>query len=357
MSWHSIPDADEHWLVFEDARSEPEDLENIGPLGANKVRKRGSWTRLRGRPLQLVPEEALAEFDAHGSMPPRLSARLLCEEDRENLHLVYQVAEAVTRTWTERRLSPESLDPCVRERLAEGFPELAEWTSEDCCLRMLRALQGNHEAAIRQLVKAIECRVRYRELFSMLTCDVHCDIRVIGRDLQQRPAVYICARSQRVPLRQISPQILLAFEAAVKLSEPQGNGHIMLIADMYGFAPSLCLDPYGVQELGETLGSVFADRFATILMVDFSLVAQGIWSLAKPLLSEKTKEKINFVSVRKAREIVQERFAEPACARIHSSFDINRERSISNAEREAHAMHTSICDVPLGQVRSADVAG
>jgi len=350
-SWHSIPDAEEHWLVFEDVEPEPCD----DHAHESKLRRRSSWTKLRGRPLQLVPEEAIV--DAPGHVAPSSPERPRSEEDQRNMALVPNVAKAVTRQWTEWRAKPEGLNAAVRARLEDGFPELEEWTSEEHCLRMLRALQGDEVAASKQLIKAIECRVRDRELYATLTCDVRCDIRVIGRDLQHRPAVYICCRSQTGPLREIAPQVMLAFEAAVKLGEYQGDGHMVLVADMHGFSPSLYMDPYGLQELGESLGSVFADRFASIIIVDFSIVAQGIWRLAKPLLSEKTQNKISFVSCKKARELVTERFAESTSARITSSFDINRERRTSCEERSAHALHTSICDVPLGHVRAADVAG
>mmetsp|Transcript_109728 Transcript_109728/g.317277 ORF Transcript_109728/g.317277 Transcript_109728/m.317277 type:complete len:389 (+) Transcript_109728:43-1209(+) len=361
-SWHSIPDADEHWLVFEEAEQcNGEDQEKSGASGGGaphpQLLKRSSWTKLRGRPLQLVPEEVLAETKSAGFVAPSASQRALSDEDRRNLHLVPRVGEAVTNEWTERRAHPETLSDKLRKPLENGFPELEQWTSQEHCLRMLRALQGNEAAATKQLIKAIECRVRDRELYATLTCDVHCDIRVIGRDLQQRPTIYICARSQKVPLRDISPQVQLAFEAAVRLGEYQGDGQIVMVADMHGFAPSLYMDVYAIQELGETLGSVFADRFASILMVDFSIIAQGIWSLAKPLMSAKTQSKINFVGVKAAREIVQARFPESTGARILASFDINRDKRTSDEERAAHALHTSICDVPLGHVRSADVAG
>lgn len=63
------------------------------------------------------------------------------------------------------------------------------------------------------LMKAIECRVRERELFQSMRCRVCCDMRIIGRDRSNRPVIYMSARSQKEHLRELIPQVFLAFEA------------------------------------------------------------------------------------------------------------------------------------------------
>lgn len=353
-SWHSIPDAEEHWRVIDEQAGLP------GSPKSDELRGE-AWIKLRGRPLKLVPEEEIADISAS---PCRVSkrgtaeffAKQLTDEERSYLPLVPQVAEAVAAEWNHRREHPEGLCEKVKAGIEEAFPELEEWTADEVCLRFLRAMSGDEKAATQLLVRAIECRVRDREMYTTLHCEVTCDIRVIGRDNDMRPTVYLCLRSQTRPLREMAPQVLLAFEAAVKLSH-KGQGQIVLIADMHGFTPSLNMDPSGFMDLSGTFGSVFADRFASVMVVDFSIVAQGLWSLLKPLLSEKTQKKINFVSSNKARGLLKERYAEPTFNRIISSFDINRDRHVPDNQLKDHALHTSICDVPLGYVRPANVAG
>jgi len=319
-----------------------------------QVGKRATWYRLRAnsRPLALVPEE-----EAIATRPLAGGSSSLTVEEEKYQPSVPVLARRVQEAWTDKRSQPGALDGELERLLAEGFPELEEWTSPEVCLRMLRAVQGDEETAATMLTKAIECRVRDRKLYASMVCEVVCDIRVIGRDVRDRPTVYICARSQQRPLKELTPQLILAFEAAVRLSQGQGGGQVVLVADMHKFSPSMNMDPYSLKDLAGSFGSVFADRFAFILIVDFSFVAQSIWSMMKPLISERTSKKINFVAEKKAREICQERFSGPTCDRILSAFDINRAKTTTEEEREAHARRTAICDVPLGVVRPTDAAG
>lgn len=66
------------------------------------------------------------------------------------------------------------------------------------------------------LMKAIECRVRERELFQSMRCQVACDMRIIGRDRENRPVIYLSARSQSEHLRELIPHVFLAFEVPKK---------------------------------------------------------------------------------------------------------------------------------------------
>merc|ERR1712194_899991 len=125
------------------------------------------------------------------------------------------------------------------------------------------------------------------------------------------------------------------------------DGQLCLVCDMHKFTASLNMDATTIKELGAVLGSVFAERFNFIMLVDFSFIAQGAWSMGKGMLSESTQQKIAFVNERKARGICEERFSDSTCKRVLASFDINRDKSSTPEQREAHALRTSICDVPL----------
>ncbi|CAJ1373351.1 unnamed protein product [Effrenium voratum] len=209
--------------------------------------------------------------------------------------------------------------------------------------------------AVPMLMKAIECRVRERELFQCMRCKVACDMRIIGRDRENRPAIYMSARSQTEPLRLLIPQVFLAFEAASRLA--QEDGQAILVADMVQLQTHLNMDPFAFKDLANNFGVVFADRLKCILIVDFSFIAQAFWATVRPFLSERTQKKINFVSEAKARQFVKENFFGPTRDRILSSFDINRDELSTQEDRFAHALRTAICDVPLGELRAPDEAG
>lgn len=229
-----------------------------------------------------------------------------------------------------------------------------EWTTDDTVRRMLRAACGDEREAILILTKAIECRVRDRELFRSMKCEVTCDVRVLGKDLEEHPVVYLCARSQQQPLKEVKTQIVLAFEAAIRLAPP--DGQVTLIADMTYLKMSLNMDPTTVKELGESFGTMFADRFHSIIIVDFSCLAQVLWSTCKSLLSESTQHKVAFVGEKAARELGEQRLEPITCERLMHAFKINRDRSSTADARQRVAERTTICEVPLG-MSGADKAG
>jgi len=266
---------------------------------------------------------------------------------------VANVARSVRELW-EDRLEADGLDGALAEKLHTGFPELEEWTSDEVVRRMLRAAGGHEREAVQLLAKAVECRVRDRELFASMRCEPTCDMRVIGYDVEQRPTIYVCARSQRTPLKDLRPQIFLAFEAAARLTSP--DGQVVLLADMTGFSAGLNMDPFVLRELAECFGSVFADRVGSVLIIDFSVLAQAMWSTCQALLSDRTRRKINFLGERQLRSIAKERFDAASCERILSAVDINRRRSSTAKERAVHAQRTSVTATPLGEPE-ADKAG
>merc|ERR1712190_231340 len=175
---------------------------------------------------------------------------------------------------------------------------------------------------------------------------VACDMRVLGRDCEDHPVVYMCARSQETSLQHLRPQIILAFEAAVRIAPL--DGRVVLIADMTGFKMSLNMDMAALKEIGGSLGTIFADRLHSIMIVDFSLLAQTVWSACRSLLSETTQKKVAFIGEKKARDIAAERLEPLTCERLLHAFKINRDKSSTSDERRRLAERTTILEVPLG---------
>ncbi|CAE7907990.1 SPAC3H8.02 [Symbiodinium microadriaticum] len=363
-SWQDVPETEE-FQVFFDCYETREEMVQRTFSGESEHRprrwpleRRSSGELPRNRPLSLVPEAGFRTFAERASIRqlPEPTFRddmpLLPEDVYEDL--VPVLKEEVLEQW-RRRMEEGDLDEQLQKQLQTGFPELEEWTSLSTVRRMLRASQGNLAQATPMLMKAIECRVRERELFQCMRCKAACDMRIIGRDRQNRPTIYISARSQTEPLRALIPQVFLAFEAATRLA--QEDGQAILVADMIQLQPHLNMDLFAFKDLANNFGVVFADRLNCILIVDFSWVAQAVWSTLKPFLSERTQRKINFLSEAKARSFVSENFSAATRDRIFSSFDINRDELSTQEDRFAHALRTAICDVPLGELRAADEAG
>jgi len=268
------------------------------------------------------------------------------EEEYVDPDLLF-ITRTVRKDWEERLKNGIRKNPQFEQQLAEGFPELEDWAVPSVARRYLGAMNGKKEEAAKVLAKAIECRLRDRKLFSSLLCKVTCDARVIGRDSLGRPAVYVCAGNQQASLKDTIPQIFCAFEAAVRMTSNPADGQVFLICDMHKLNAGLNMDNKALKYFSENFGSVFADRLCQILIVDFNWVAQMVWALLKPLLSERTQNKISFVNENKARKIIEGKFDDATAQRIFSSFDINRDTKSSELDRTQHARRTSICDVPL----------
>mmetsp|Transcript_143806 Transcript_143806/g.400827 ORF Transcript_143806/g.400827 Transcript_143806/m.400827 type:complete len:371 (-) Transcript_143806:223-1335(-) len=347
-SWENVQDRDD-FLTFFDCNEGDEFEED--PTAPKTCSLKPTWhTLTRDSAVSSMQHREAPDQAEEDQAKASMTVEAVSEDS------VHRVVRDVQELWLTRLASRSNgdMDAELAALVKEGFPELEEWTVPSIARRMLRAACHDESTAVEILDKAIKCRVRRRNLFKTMRCTVTCDARVIGLDLQQQPVVYVCTRSQTAPLGEILPQLFLAFEAAIRIGHPEGQ--ILLIADMMGLQARLNMDRRAVREFSDSFGTVFADRLNFILIVDFSFVAQALWSLCRPFVSERTRAKINFVSEEEARRIIEERL--PAATRewVLSAFDINRDTTSTATDREAHAKRTSICDVPLG-TPAADEAG
>ncbi|CAE7506651.1 SPAC3H8.02 [Symbiodinium pilosum] len=287
-SWQDVPETEEFQVFFDCYETREEMLQRTfsgdsacsGCMpGQHRPRRyplerRSSGEMPRTRMQSRAPEVGFRTYAERASvrLPEpvfRDDMPLLPEDVYEDL--VPVLKQEVLDQW-QKRLKEGDLDEGLQKQLQAGFPELEEWTSLSTVRRMLRASNGNLAQSTVMLMKAIECRVRERELFQCMRCKVACDIRIIGRDRQNRPTIYISARSQTEPLRTLIPQVFLAFEAATRLA--QEDGQAILVADMIQLQSHLNLDLFAFKDLANNFGVVFADRLNCILIVDFSWVAQ-----------------------------------------------------------------------------------
>lgn len=224
-------------------------------------------------------------------------------------------------------------------------PEL-EWATIYTSKRMLRANIGDAQKAVEMFLQALEFRAKDRKLFQTMKCEPRSDMRIVGKDNQEHPVVYMCARSQTEPLRSIRDQFVLTFEAACKQTTEEGT--VVFIVDAHGLRPHLNMDFAAMKDLADYLGTVYAERIFKIIIVDFSRAAQAAWWMLKPMLCENTRRKFAFVSERKARELIREDCDNATFERICQIFEINRDPNSTAEERALFARRTTLCDVPLG---------
>jgi hypothetical protein len=302
---------------------------------------------LRGKPLHQTTPELSPCWSQHPRDDEDIFQRAISAD--EDISAVRESAHAY---WTEKIGDTDALAEEYGDdfagKIVDGFPELDEWASSEHAGRMLRAEVQNKKVATERLIKAIEMRVRGREIYSTYHCEMlGGDIRVLGRDRERRTVIYMCANNQTMPIMSCIPQILITIESAIKLSESR-DSKICLVADMHNFRSSYNFDLSAFKKIGEYLGSVYADRMSFIMIVDFSTLVRMGWNMIKPLLNERTQSKISFKTEAQARTKLSEVLEKPTFARIETAFDINRDPRSTAEERNEHAKRTSICNVPLG---------
>lgn len=295
-----------------------------------------------------------------------VAANAACEELVGELAEATKVLEQTRTEWSRRVMEcgrgletafvrPAAVDPAVehllhqRQLLSDALAEL-QWADLSQARRMLKANIGDVQKAVAMFVQALELRVRDREIFVNLRCDVRCDMRILGSDLSERPVVYLCARSQTAPLRCIRDQFILTLEQACKMSgsTQKGEGRLYLIADMHGLQTTWNMDAAALQDLAEMCGTVFADRICKIVIVDFSRAAQAAWWMLKQMLSPVTREKFAFVGTAKALEICRLDLDGATFERLQETLEVNRDPAKSPEEILNHARRTTVHEVPLG---------
>jgi len=215
-----------------------------------------------------------------------------------------------------------------------------EWANLPTARRMLKANIGDAKKAVRMFVQAMEMRSQHAQLLREMRCEeAKADIRIMGQDLEGHPVVYMCARNQTAPLGCIRDQLVVTMEAACKLAGDMGT--VAFVVDMHGLQPHLNMDFKAMKDLGDLLGTVYAERICRITIVDFSRAAQAIWWAMKPMLKPATKEKFAFVSQAQGKQLCEEHLDPELCSVICRTFEVNRDPSTTDEVRARHARDTT----------------
>jgi hypothetical protein len=254
-----------------------------------------------------------------------------------------EVLEETQTLWKQRiekmRMKMDEESARAWESMDEMSPEM-KWAKPSVARRMLRANLDNGKNAVAMFVQALDFRAQHRRLFQTMSIEAKTDMRVMARDKENRPVVYMCFGSQTAPVREIRDELMVTFEKAARLAGH--DGQMSFIVDMHGHKPYLNCNPTAIKEISDILGTVFAERICRVWIVDFARAAQVCWMLLKPLLMPATREKFAFINRDKALELCREQFDAPTVEKVSDTFKINRDPNASQEERAAHALRTSI---------------
>merc|ERR1711870_105032 len=134
-----------------------------------------------------------------------------------------KVLERTRAQWSRQAMDLRK-DALTELQHVTEWADLASWADISQAQRMLKANIGDVSKAVDMFLQALELRARHRDLYERLVCEVRCDMRIIGHDIQEHPVVYMCAGSQTEPLRSMMNQFVVTFEAACQLASGRSEG-------------------------------------------------------------------------------------------------------------------------------------
>jgi hypothetical protein len=134
------------------------------------------------------------------------------------------------------------------------------------------------------------------------------DLRVLARGETGYPIIYGCFRFN-VPATHSTTQHIIehmaaVMEAAALAARRRGAPGADTIMDCHGYRMADNLNPAPLLALMRMANQPYRDALRTAIVVDAPASFQMLWRAAKPLLSEKTKRKIRFLSREEAVKLL-----------------------------------------------------
>mmetsp|Transcript_93769 Transcript_93769/g.265170 ORF Transcript_93769/g.265170 Transcript_93769/m.265170 type:complete len:375 (-) Transcript_93769:70-1194(-) len=198
------------------------------------------------------------------------------------------------------------------ERVPGGLtPWLCEWCTDATVERYFRGRKGNIEAAARILAEALCFRQQHQDVLSgAREPRWMCDLRVLSRGEDGHPVAYGCFRSQKCATSSILEDTIdhmtMTFEAATKAVRGEAT-NADLVIDCYGFSLTMNLHPTPMLSLARMANQTYRDILRTAYVVDPPTGLHILWRMLSPLLSERTRAKVCFMSLDEAVELLRQR--------------------------------------------------
>jgi len=247
------------------------------------------------------------------------------------------------RRGCQQQASPANVhsedDPGLAEtvRLAEQLLPggvMTPWQRRFCTARnisrYLAGRNGNPAAAADIFAQALRWRQEYQEVLSgEREPKWQTDLRVLARGEAGHPIIYGCFRFN-VPATQSTTQHIIehmaaVMEAAANAAKRRGVVGADTVMDCHGYRVADNLNPAPMLALMRMANQPYRDGLRTAIIVDAPQSFQLLWRAAKPLLSEKTKQKIRFVSRQEAVQLLVTLSGSQAADEVNRVMRLNRD--------------------------------
>lgn len=217
--------------------------------------------------------------------------------------------------------------------------------TRELCLRLLRKYRGD----VARSAAKLEAMLRWREsnegLLTSRQFQESSDLRVIGFDAKGHPMLYHCARNQLLPNSRALDQYVVRMVQAIDMMPP-GVSTMTHIWDMHGMRIMLNLNPGAVVQLLSVLEGYFAERMHELLIIDAPRAAHFIIDAIWPVVPERTRKKVFFLSAQEALKHLAESCLAPLVEEIGAVMELNRNPACSLEERRRSWKQVDAAEVP-----------
>jgi len=206
--------------------------------------------------------------------------------------------------------------------------------TEDFCKRLLRKHNGDVKKASEQFTQALGWRQAHKEVLTSRSFALGGEKHVIGSDLQRRPVIYMCMKNQILPGAQCLIKKVVTMLQAIG-SMPGGVEKTVHIWDLHDQQFRLSdLNPAPFVKMIHSQHAYFAGRHHESIIIGMPRLAKALKDAVWPLVPEKTKAKIRFMSEAEAQLHIETQCDEEVAGRILAAMQQNRDNRLSLEHRE-----------------------
>lgn len=193
------------------------------------------------------------------------------------------------------------------EHLVDGG--LDEWLRDWCTDEVLRMFLGasSKESAVKSLAAALNWRRRYKDVLTGLRTPCwQGDMRVVARGVSGHPVIFMSMHHQPSKSNSISTAEHLAVVLEAAVCSAKGTPRSFdVVCDCRGFQLSKNLDPRPAVSAMEMLKHAYRGRMRRAFLVGAPAAFGGFWKLLKGLLPKPTQDKIQFIALKEAGDVLQ----------------------------------------------------
>jgi len=216
-----------------------------------------------------------------------------------------------------------------------------EYGDEAFCRRLLRKYEGNVAKAAEKFKYSLNWREQNQELLSKREFVHGSDERVVGADLDGRPMLYCCLKNQMLSGSQCLDQKVVAKLQAID-NMPPGVETAIHIWDLHGMRFRVSdLNPSPLIKMAQSLEGYFAERLQELIIIEMPRMSLTLKDAIWPLLPEKTRNKVRFMTAEQAKEYLSGRCDQEVSSRVAAIMEQNRDSRISLEDRKRSWMRVN----------------